>query len=87
MSLLSRPSVVFGIVIGCFAVLIPRVFIPIFRSKPSSLPSHNIDDRKYFPKLDTLINSFLYKDLRRPASSMFQNENGDTIEHIQVCFI
>jgi hypothetical protein len=81
MSLLSRPSVVFGIVIGCFAVLIPRVFIPIFRSKPS----HNIDDRKCFPKLDRLISSFLYKDFRRPASSMFQNENGDTIEHIQVC--
>ena len=46
MSLFTRPSVVFAIVFGCFAVLIPRIFLPLFRSKPT--PSHHIDDRKYY---------------------------------------
>ncbi|CAF3389619.1 unnamed protein product [Rotaria sp. Silwood1] len=45
MSLLTRPSVVFAIVFGCFAVLVPRVFLPLFRSKPSVSPSHNVDER------------------------------------------
>ncbi|CAF1326549.1 unnamed protein product [Adineta steineri] len=43
MSLLTRPSVVFAIVFGCFAVLVPRVFIPLFRSKPST-PANQVDD-------------------------------------------
>jgi len=47
MSLLTRPSVVFAIVFGCFAVLIPRIFLPLFRSKPS-VPSPNFDDRKAY---------------------------------------
>jgi hypothetical protein len=45
MSLLTRPGVVFAIVFGCFAVLIPRIFLPLFRSKPP-VPSPNFDDRK-----------------------------------------
>ncbi|UJR10403.1 hypothetical protein I4U23_014606 [Adineta vaga] len=43
MSFLTRPSVVFAIVFGCFAVLIPRIFIPLFRTKPSA-SSQNFDD-------------------------------------------
>ncbi|CAF0847975.1 unnamed protein product [Adineta ricciae] len=43
MSLLARPSVIFAIVFGCFAVLIPRIFLPLLRSKPST-PVHNFDD-------------------------------------------
>lgn len=43
MSLLTRPSVVFAIVVACFAVLIPRVFLPLFRTKP---PATQLDDRK-----------------------------------------
>lgn len=45
MSILARPSVVFAIVFGCFAVLLPRIFIPLFRSKPAT-PAHNFDDRE-----------------------------------------
>lgn len=46
MSLFARPSIAFAIVFGCFAVLVPRVFLPLFRPKPSP-PSRHIDDRKY----------------------------------------
>lgn len=45
MSLLSRPSVVFAIVFACFAVLIPRVFLPLFRTKPAT-PANHVDDRE-----------------------------------------
>jgi len=45
MSILTRPSVVLAIVFGCFAVLIPRVFLPLFRTK-TSVPSHNYDNGK-----------------------------------------
>ena len=45
MSILTRPTVVFAIVFACFAVLIPRIFLPLFRTKPS-VPSNNFDDRK-----------------------------------------
>lgn len=44
MSLLTRPSVIFAIVFGCFAVLVPRIFLPLIRSKPP-VPTHNYDDR------------------------------------------
>jgi hypothetical protein len=44
MSLFARPSVVCAIIFGCFAVLIPRIFLPLLRSKSS----HHIDDREYF---------------------------------------
>lgn len=46
MSILTRPSVVFAIVFCCFAVLIPRVFLPLFRSKPA-VPTHNYDERMF----------------------------------------
>lgn len=47
MSLLTRPSVVFAIVFGCFAILIPRIFVPLFRSKPAQTPSYDFDERKF----------------------------------------
>ncbi|CAF1359304.1 unnamed protein product [Adineta steineri] len=43
MSFLTRPSVAFAIVFGCFAVLVPRIFLPLLRSQ-SSVPSHNMND-------------------------------------------
>ena len=46
MSILSRPSVVFAIVIGCFAVLVPKVFLPLLRGKPSTV-DHQVNDRMY----------------------------------------
>jgi len=50
MSLLSRPTVVFAIVVGCFAVLIPRVFLPFFRSKPTTSSQHFDEQfRRPFP--------------------------------------
>ncbi len=45
MSILTRPTVVFAIVFACFAVLIPRIFLPLFRTKTSG-PGNNFDDRK-----------------------------------------
>jgi hypothetical protein len=47
MSLFARPSVTFAIVFGCFAVLVPRVFLPYFRPRASP-PPHHIDDRQYY---------------------------------------
>ncbi|CAF3314969.1 unnamed protein product [Rotaria socialis] len=44
MSLLTRPSVVFAIVFGCFAVLVPRIFLPLFRSKPAVSQLHDFDE-------------------------------------------
>jgi len=41
MSFLIRPTVVFAIIFGCFAALIPRILFPLFRSKSSSSPSTN----------------------------------------------
>jgi hypothetical protein len=43
MSFFARPTVVGAILFGCFAVIIPRIFLPFFRPKPS----HHVDDREY----------------------------------------
>ena len=87
MSFLARPTVVFAIVFGCFAVLIPRVFLPIFRSK-SSTTAPNYDDRKLrfplSPISDLLIN--LSIDFRRPPSPVIRNDPADHVEQIPVRF-
>jgi hypothetical protein len=85
MSILARPSVVFAIVFACFAVLIPKVFLPIFRSKPTAPSHNNFDDRKLV--IHSNIFNFFSKDFRRPHPAMARTDNGDTIEHIPVGFI
>jgi hypothetical protein len=85
MSVLTRPSVVFAIVFACFAVLIPKVFLPLFRPKPPT-PSHHFDDRRFFSNSSTLKSSLLYKGFRRPHPPPPRAENGDAIEHIPVRF-
>ncbi len=86
MSILTRPTVVFAIVFACFAVLIPRIFLPLFRTKTSA-PSNNFDDRKLLLNGNIPNKSFLYTDFRRPSPPMSHNENADTIQHIPVRFI
>ncbi len=85
MSILSRPTVVFAIVFACFAVLIPRIFLPLFRTKPSA-PSNQFDDRKLFFKKNALNQLFVYTDFRRPHPPMAHSDNGDQVQHIPVRF-
>jgi hypothetical protein len=82
MSLFTRPSIVCAIIFGCFAVLIPRVFLPFFRPRPS----HNIDDREYFFFNYNKLNYLSIEDFRRPLSPMSRNDPNDIIEPIPVCF-
>jgi hypothetical protein len=86
MSILARPTVVFAIVFCCFAVLVPRVFLPLFRSKTST-PSQNIDESKLFSNCNKLINALLDLDFRRPSPPIPRSDHADPVEHIPVCFI
>jgi len=85
MSLLTRPSVVFAIVFGCFAVLIPRVFLPLFRTKPQT-PSHNFDDRRKFSSVKFICRCTFHLGFRRSAHPMHHDDNTDHIQHIPVCY-
>ena len=87
MSMLTRPSVVFAIVFGCFAVLIPRVFVPLFRPRQSA-PVHQQHDRKSFPINRSKYHRWLSTDFRRPSppptESIPRNDNNDNREHASV---
>lgn len=88
MSMLARPSVVFAIVFGCFAVLIPRVFVPLFRPRQSA-PVHQQYERKRFPINKSKYHHSLPTDFRQPSSppttSIPRNDNDDHREHAPVC--
>jgi hypothetical protein len=84
MSLLARPTVVFAIVFGCFAVLIPRVFLPLFRSK-SSASNPNMDDRMLLVLVCSSSSIYIYSlDFRRTFPPVTRNDHSDHVEHVPV---
>ncbi|CAF0865644.1 unnamed protein product [Adineta ricciae] len=70
--MLTRPSVVFAIVFGCFAVLIPRVFVPLFRPRQSA-PVHQ--QYEHFRRQSS-----------PPTESIPRNDNDDNREHASDSF-
>jgi hypothetical protein len=70
MSFFTRPSVVCAIIFGCFAVLIPRIFLPYFRPKPS----HHVEDHFRRPLSPMSRND--HDDLMEPISDSSPHMHG-----------
>ncbi|CAF3386568.1 unnamed protein product [Rotaria sp. Silwood1] len=72
MSLFARPNIFVAIIFGCFAVLIPRFFLPLFRSRSLSSTAH-IDD--HFQQVPSPISP---NDNDKDSSQYIQNIYSNT---------